>query len=970
MSNNTDGYTNGVNHYPPTYRDAGSARIGREYRSGGYGGFEAADGNFAVPHDSDDAPSTSIDERSTGTDVGYGTARQAFSTRNQAGWQHAGRHAPRDGPRDLSTTYGHGQGGRQIEDVLRHINDKWDFMASEDCIPVHVALQLMDHSSLGRGRDYQDFQRTSRHLQKALRSIVNGTLRASQASSIQASQTRVRALKESVYSAKSNLMEAKPELQELGSSSQRYERMVQILGQMEKLQTVPELLDARIAEKHFLAAVDLLQDALRIIRKSEMESIGGLSDLRVYFSNQETMNEDMTSNLQADSFRYIHMLLEALDRLGCLEVAIDRIEQRLPVELFNIVDKTNHEVDLRHPAHLHDTGRLEFETLKHGSLFAKGRSGVLDDLLRTLYSKFGAVAEGHRVLHDVVSGIARRNGVRRPSDLTRSFKELWKLYQSERVFRLVEVDQKANNLTNEQEDLEKILQTSVPGLVSKSPRRSGPHSGKDRTSRGGPATHKLLAESSVFNIAILLPPSLSFLQRLKDIVPIDSDIAISTLTSFLDDFLVNVFLPQLEETVMELCEESYMRLDAFQEAPDWRNEAQKPILKSTSDFFALIKTFCRLLDSLPQDQSFIQPILAQLASYYDRCRGWYHSMVRQVSTTAQGKEALKSAAAMAETGQLRDLLNSHWASPDSDHGLLIQKETEYLISKTNISPMAPGDIISDRRTVPAMCLLYSSMQWLATGLDQIRLVVSESQSTERASTRPQHIRRWTVLELKKPHTDEEPIHLPLNQEAAATLEGIVQSMRALAIDALFTLQVDIRCGIAHMIAQMLQAPYSLEYPTNNPDPGVLSLNSDLLSFNDTVLTCLPPREHQFITDGLTTWMDALLVSGAARIVSMNANGCGRMQLNILVLQQNLKAIEGDISLSRSARFFELFAQGEDAVLAKARETRWKDMDFSLEELKALLELCHSESLQSPQRESSVQARKRLEEHLRQLEGNL
>lgn len=47
-------------------------------------------------------------------------------------------------------------------------------MAKEECVPVHVALQLMDHSSLGRGRDYQDFQRTSRHLQKALRSIVNG----------------------------------------------------------------------------------------------------------------------------------------------------------------------------------------------------------------------------------------------------------------------------------------------------------------------------------------------------------------------------------------------------------------------------------------------------------------------------------------------------------------------------------------------------------------------------------------------------------------------------------------------------------------------------------------------------------------------------------------------------------------------------------------------------------------------------
>ena len=47
-------------------------------------------------------------------------------------------------------------------------------MGKEECIPVHMALQLMDHSSLGRGRDYEDFQRTSRHLQKALRSIVNG----------------------------------------------------------------------------------------------------------------------------------------------------------------------------------------------------------------------------------------------------------------------------------------------------------------------------------------------------------------------------------------------------------------------------------------------------------------------------------------------------------------------------------------------------------------------------------------------------------------------------------------------------------------------------------------------------------------------------------------------------------------------------------------------------------------------------
>lgn len=59
--------------------------------------------------------------------------------------------------------------------VLEHICDKWEIMTREDCLPVHVALQLMDHSSLGRGGDYQDFQKTSRQLQKALKAIVNGT---------------------------------------------------------------------------------------------------------------------------------------------------------------------------------------------------------------------------------------------------------------------------------------------------------------------------------------------------------------------------------------------------------------------------------------------------------------------------------------------------------------------------------------------------------------------------------------------------------------------------------------------------------------------------------------------------------------------------------------------------------------------------------------------------------------------------
>ena len=291
-------------------------------------------------------------------------------------------------------------------------------------------------------------------------------------------------------------MVTNPELKGLGSSSQKYDDMLQILGQIEKLQLVPEQLDARISDKHFLPAVDLLQDALRIIRRTDMENIGALTDLRIYFSNQETsltdilieelhdhlylkspycqdrwkpytgdstnisasetgkvalpntwgrplyrfldsldtnspLEDDASQNPETDSFHYIHVVVESLNKLGHLDVAVDRMEQRLPIELFAIVDRTNQEVDLRHPARKRGPLSLEKTLLESNWDDMTGGSGVLNDLLWTLFSKFEAIAEGHRAFHDVVAGIVKRERLKHPDVLTRGFKEMWKLYQSE-----------------------------------------------------------------------------------------------------------------------------------------------------------------------------------------------------------------------------------------------------------------------------------------------------------------------------------------------------------------------------------------------------------------------------------------------------------------------------------------------------------------------------------------------------------
>lgn len=149
-----------------------------------------------------------------------------------------------------------------------------------------------------------------------------------------------------------------------------------------------------------------------------------------------------------------------------------------------------------------------------------------------------------------------------------------------------DVDQKSSDMKMEREELDEILRSSVPGLVTKSSQRATVD-GTSQSKQGNSGTgHKLLIEPSVFNMGLLLPPALSFIQRLKDIVPKESDIVMSTLTSFLDDFLVNVFQPQLDEAVTDLCALTFIASDAFSEDPNWAAVSPKPIFK-VKDFWFL-----------------------------------------------------------------------------------------------------------------------------------------------------------------------------------------------------------------------------------------------------------------------------------------------------------------------------------------------------------------------------------------------
>ncbi|KAF7865978.1 hypothetical protein EAF04_006141 [Stromatinia cepivora] len=1091
MNGNSTGYANG-NGYGN----------GRNANASGFPGQITEDGDY--------------DPYGTGTD------RYATPPPRQEGLRTPSPSMPRT-PRSLGISRPREQAGRpkleetnaekQIGEVLEHIKKEWPALCESGCVPVQLALQLLDTSSVGKAHEYTRFEQSMQYLQDSLKNIVHehhqgfnssiGTFHKIQ-TSIQTSQKRVRTLKDSLAQSKANLSTTDPELKKLGAASTTYDELLHTLSEVEELRLVPDQLEARISEKRFLTAVDVLQDALRRIRSPELDDIGALSELRTYLANQETaltdilieelhdhlylkspycqerwqmlaktqggvtkekfenpngvrpffevldsmdlaepMVEDASRNPEADTFYYVELLTEALNKLGRLDIAVNTIKQRLPVELFGIVNETNSEVDQKHPSSLRGGLASTQGSQTFSSRENTLRTDVIYDLLWTLYAKFEAIAEGHRVFYDVVKAIIKREGMRNSAVLLGGFRELWNLYQNEirsllhnyvttdadvyqfdsprpgasksskleKLFKFSDADAKSVHMTTEYDELENIIRAAVPGLMSSS-RKSGADSkkaksflessvGKNGAKRltgsafdaktGGMGTHKSLVEPSVFNMSLLLPPTLSFLQRLKAIVPPGSDLVTSTLTSFLDNFLVNVFLPQLDETLGKLSDSVFEETDAFQQDAQWARVSRRPVFKGTAAFFNLITAFCRMLDTIPHDQALSQLIITQMMRYYDRCYDWFKSLVSRVSDS-EGSTLKLSALLASEPGDIHDTMQKIWTSEEVDHQLL-DKETGLLILQTNENPLQMDDLISDRETISSLCVLYTSMKWLAIKIGQLRHITRNDADSSRTQSmqKPPH-RRWTLLNDPRGQDEQNMVYLPMTQETVVAFDSIVSSYQELAATVLLTLHMETRIQILHSLTRVLSTssgsntyPYILSQPVSEPDPTILSLNADLVAYDETIVKFLREKEINYVRKGLGLLIDTFMVDNASKIQRINKEGGKRMRLNVLVLQQNLKGVEDGVGLVRSSRYWGLFEEGPEGIVGWAKEKGGAggggggneaaaaaaaaandEVKFSYDELKGLVELFFSEPLGSNERGITTVAKRSMGECMLQL----
>lgn len=132
------------------------------------------------------------------------------------------------------------------------------------------------------------------------------------------------------------------------------------------------------------------------------------------------------------------------------------------------------------------------------------------------------------------------------------------------MFRFADANPKliTKSLREHEDELNRVLKDTVPGLVQ------GPSEtavqvtlvtvGTDERLLGTDQHHRLLVKPDAFHISVLFQPTLAFIDRVTEILPSGFEAARAS-SAVLDEFVLSVYLPQLEEKVSLLFHQATTR---------------------------------------------------------------------------------------------------------------------------------------------------------------------------------------------------------------------------------------------------------------------------------------------------------------------------------------------------------------------------------------------------------------------------
>ncbi|QSL65158.1 hypothetical protein MERGE_002463 [Pneumocystis wakefieldiae] len=801
---------------------------------------------------------------------------------------------------------------------------------------------------------------------------------------------------------------------------------LRILKAIDSFRKIPEILEKHISEKKFLTAINLLKEAQQITEKYEMSKIGALVDIKQYINGQKNSlmdiileelhnhlylkspycdaywtpyvigqeelpipnaskrNKELQSkicfsydnenfqpevkknnvyNPEVDSEEYIRILTKALYLLDVFPDAIDIIIQRLPMEIYQLIDKTINEVEQRNLNLLQNIFPKQKSLNIIDTDFSEDvmKYEILKDFFWTLYSKLVAVLNGYNIMYiyisDLSSSQSEENEGITAGLASFNFLKIWKPIKSEietllsnYMFSIHNINENFKDFNDALDDLKNILNSSVVYLMLreknvKDKMNPIPYDLKETSF----TAHRMLIKSSVFNIEALFKPTWTFLKKCEDTMFLKLRSPNSIIMPFLDEFLSNTFFPQLKDIIQEISNQSILDFNVFQIYENWSVYSTHPVLKSAVSLLALIANLSKILNSIVynnEDYSYI--LLDILIKYFNKCSLKYKELISLANhITGNDKSILKSIKKMSETWsdnqELKESLEQFLDNSISLHDFSVM-ETEKEFSLKNKVPLKYNDIQWDKQVLESLGILYHTLKWI---IDMItsnnNIKMSLSNDSHKQSLKSFFKQSNKVLSILRNDSDNSEFYM--KPESIEKLEAILANFKELSKTILFNIRIEIRCHVMYYIEKVVRdGNYYLDHSIPKPDLYLLELNTELLEYNEQLNSCLQYEEYSFVFYGLPYLIDNLLVHSAENIKKMNTTGSEKMLLNIMILQQNLKNVIRDlenVKLEKSTHFYELLKLGPKNLLKEVKES---SNVFTYDEIKTLLELQYSEDL--------------------------
>ncbi|KAI6047781.1 exocyst complex component sec8 [Pisolithus marmoratus] len=737
-------------------------------------------------------------------------------------------------------------------------------------------------------------------------------------------------------------------------------------------------------------------------------------------SSSSTTSQSVQANVnpEADSFAYIEMLLESLAILGKLGNTLDTVVQRLPSEIYALVESTVSEVEERaeqskrntlilstgagskseggyiftynpplgmDSAHLHPAARpsaMLVSSLRLVALELPAKQAdheILKDLFWTVFSKLDAVTQGLRVVFEVSNRIGLRRDFKDSSGAKTgalfSIADVWGLIQAEvrtllhdyltdeerssvagrnpiasinevlreghftrdklkAIFRFTDSDIRTSTkvLRRHEGELLHSLRDTMPGLAqssSESTIQTAPSTitGDDHTPDPG-QHHRLLIKPDAFHVSVLFQPTLTFLSRMTDVLPHDMDNSRS-MAEVLDDFVLKVYLPQLEEKVSLLFHHAISDPDAFQ--PDILSTrfSPKPLLKVTTQIMALINSLCIMLRTTPfHQESYSRLIIGVIIQLYQRCSDRLHVLVSREQQGGTPRVSL--AAQWAQRPELNAcLLELYMSMNASVRESLCRQETHLEMSLLGQGTVNKDDLVVSAWFIEQLNNLKSSRDGVL------------SPGTASRSGFPSVFTPFTpspFLPVFPPISEENEVNLPLSREMAMRFSALQRTYTQLAEMILHTIRIEVRCRtMYHLDAAFRLGNYQIDHEVGEPDRYIVDLNAELSKIDECVISTLLKEEQDFVFCGLEDLVEHLLIANARHIRSANNVGIKKVMRNILALQQSIRSVGGDgrgVQLERARVYYSLFSLGPQGLLDSVRS---KNV-FSFDEYKVMLDL--------------------------------